>query len=82
MFYVYILRSETSGHYYIGSTNDIEQRLKQHNSGIVKPTKGTRPWRLMRTEVLATLAQARRREMQIKSWKNPSYMERVLELPQ
>ncbi|MDP2918981.1 MAG: GIY-YIG nuclease family protein, partial [Dehalococcoidia bacterium] len=33
MFYVYILQSEKSGRYYIGSTGDIPTRLAQHNAG-------------------------------------------------
>lgn len=31
--YVYILKSLKNGQYYIGSTNDLERRLIEHNSG-------------------------------------------------
>jgi len=31
MFYTYILRSRKNHTYYIGSTNDLKKRLKQHN---------------------------------------------------
>ena len=35
MFYVYILKSEPGGGYYIGSAGkDVAQRLAQHNSGM------------------------------------------------
>jgi hypothetical protein len=36
--YLYILRSSKSGHYYIGSTNEPERRLHQHNTdGVICP---------------------------------------------
>ena len=34
MFYVYIPRSQRDGSYYTGFTNDFEDRIKEHNSGI------------------------------------------------
>jgi hypothetical protein len=33
MYYVYILRSLVNDRYYIGSTKDLERRLKKHNVG-------------------------------------------------
>jgi len=38
MAYVYILKG-TTGRYYIGSTQDLENRLERHNSGMVHSTK-------------------------------------------
>ena len=46
-FYVYILESEsTLKHYYSGFTEDLELRLKAHNSGKVPHTSKFRPWRI------------------------------------
>jgi len=39
MWYVYILKSETDGNLYIGSTNDLKRRIHQHNIGEVASTK-------------------------------------------
>jgi len=39
MFYVYILKSKKDGDLYFGYTNNLEQRLKEHNSGLVRSTK-------------------------------------------
>ena len=37
--WVYILRSEKNGDIYIGSSEDVENRFKRHNSGLVRSTK-------------------------------------------
>ncbi|HDZ54747.1 MAG TPA: hypothetical protein ENI19_02990 [Candidatus Nealsonbacteria bacterium] len=43
MFFVYILKSRNDASLYIGYTNDLRKRLKEHNSGLVRPTKSKRP---------------------------------------
>ena len=66
---VYILEcADTS--LYIGCTNDIDKRLKQHNdlkSG-AHYTKIRRPVILVHSENFDTLKDARKREAEIKSW--------------
>jgi putative endonuclease len=55
---------------YVGSTNDLEKRLKQHNhskSG-AHYTKIRRPVTLKYSESLPNLGSARRREAEIKRW--------------
>jgi len=48
MFYVYILNSTVEkDRMYVGYTNDLEGRLKEHNSGKSAHTKKHVPWRLM-----------------------------------
>ena len=39
MWYVYLLLSEKDGDKYIGSTNNVVRRLKQHNEGNVLSTR-------------------------------------------
>jgi putative endonuclease len=80
MFFTYVLRSEATGRYYIGSTKDVSQRLVQHNSGTTPSTRRNRPWKLAHVEGFAILSEARRRERQLKGWKNPGYMGRILGL--
>ena len=46
MWYVYILRSVLDKKLYIGSTNDIDCRLNEHNSGKVDSTKNRTPLNL------------------------------------
>jgi len=39
-FYVYILKSTIANRRYIGSCEDIQIRLKEHNAGKVRSSKG------------------------------------------
>ena len=46
-YYVYILESESDPkHYYTGFTEDLDSRLKSHNSGQVQHTQKFKPWRI------------------------------------
>ena len=65
-FFIYILYSSKLEKYYVGSTNDIEDRLYRHNSGQSTFTKTGIPWVLIHTEERATRAEAVRLEMCIK----------------
>ena len=47
MKYVYILESTIAPEtYYTGITNDLESRLRRHNSGQVRHSMKYRPWRI------------------------------------
>jgi putative endonuclease len=78
MFFMYVLQSEQTGQYYIGSTKDVSLQLAQHNAGRTPSTKGYCPWKVIYTEAYDTLREARQRERKVKSWKNPGYMARTL----
>jgi putative endonuclease len=69
MFYVYVLQSESTKHYYTGFAADLEQRVGQHNAGITKSTKNRGPWKLVYQEQFDTRAEAMRREKFLKSGK-------------
>jgi putative endonuclease len=47
MYHIYILRSNKDQSIYIDYANDIEERLKEHNSGLVKATCDRTPWSLV-----------------------------------
>ena len=55
---------------YIGCTNNLKKRLKQHNESKrgAHYTKIRRPVVLKYSEEFTTLTQARRRENEIKNW--------------
>ena len=65
--YVYILEC-ADGTLYAGSTNDLSRRLDQHNNSKsgAHYTKIRRPVVLKYSESLSTLAEARKREAEIK----------------
>ena len=78
MFYFYILQSITLRKYYIGSTEDLKNRLLLHNKGMVKSTKYGKPWELVYSETFSTLKGSRKREAQVKKWKSRLAIERLI----
>jgi len=46
-YYVYFLRSLEEAKLYIGSTDGLKKRLKDHNQGKVKSTKAFKPWEIV-----------------------------------
>lgn len=45
MFFVYILQSiQVSGRFYVGTTDNVPLRLKEHNAGNVSHTAKFKPW--------------------------------------
>lgn len=67
MYYVYILLC-SDGTLYTGSTNNIEKRIRAHNSGknAAKYTKARRPVVLQYSESFETKGDALSREYEIK----------------
>ena len=78
VFYLYILQSEKTSRYYVGSTHDLDDRLMRHNGGRSKATKSGVPWRLAYTEKFASKTEAYRRELEIKSWKTRILIEELI----
>ena len=69
MNYTYIVRCR-DGSLYTGWTNNLEKRIKDHNSGRgAKYTKSRRPVLLAYYEEFATKEEAMRREWEIKQLK-------------
>lgn len=67
MYYVYILKSiKYSDKLYIGYTNNVVKRLKEHNSGKTFSTKRYMSWKLVYLEGYANENEAKNREKQIK----------------
>ena len=66
-YFVYVLESEKDGRLYKGQTNDIEKRVKEHNFGKTKSTKGYSPWKLVYFEKYKTREEAVLREKYFKT---------------
>ena len=73
--FVYIIYSEKWNQYYVGSTENCDKRIEQHNAGKNKSTRGGAPWKLKYTEVLDSPTEARKREYAIKKKKSRKYIE-------
>jgi putative endonuclease len=77
---VYILESQSSKRFYIGSANDVEIRLAAHQRGQTPSTRGRGPWVPVYREEFDTIAEARRRERQLKSWKSHRSIQQLIDL--
>ena len=75
-FVVYVLQSKTTDRLYIGQTNNLERRLREHAAGQTRSTRGRGPWKLIYTRDFPTRTGAVRHERRLKRMKN---RERVLE---
>jgi putative endonuclease len=75
---VYILQSQKNGRYYIGSTNNIERRLLEHNSGKTKSLRNILPVELLFKKEYADLSEAGRMELRLKKLKNRKIIERII----
>ncbi|MFC1823786.1 GIY-YIG nuclease family protein [Thermodesulfobacteriota bacterium] len=73
-YFVYILRSLRDGSYYVGSTQNLDERFKRHNQGRSKYTKSKRPWELIYQEEYPDRSAAAKREMEIKRHKKREFI--------
>jgi putative endonuclease len=80
MGFVYILQSETSGRFYVGSTDHLIRRFSEHRRGKVRATHNRGPWTVAYWERYGTLAEARRREYEIKQWKSSKMVRALVEM--
>ena len=74
-YHTYILYSSSLDKYYIGSTENIEHRVEEHNSGKGNYTSRGLPWALVYKEEFATRSEALKREYEIKRKKSRKYIE-------
>jgi len=68
IYQVYVLQNR-EGKRYIGLSEDVNSRLRQHNQGISKWTRKYRPWSLVWASEHLDLSDARRLEARLKRQK-------------
>jgi putative endonuclease len=70
-YFVYVLRSISTGRNYCGQTKDLERRIKEHNDPEYKSTTTTKnflgPWELIWSGDCSDRSQALKLEQKIKS---------------
>ena len=79
MFYVYILYSSKIDSFYVGSTANLQDRLKRHNEGRSKATKKGMPWIVVYTKIYNTRPEAYRAELYIKAQKSKLFILQLIE---
>jgi len=67
MHYLYILRSQKDHNLYIGTTDNLKRRLRQHNNGQSKSTKARIPFILIYKETYSSKIEALKREWYFKN---------------
>ena len=78
MYCVYVLISIRYGSRYIGSTNNLASRFKEHNKGRCKYTKTRMPWKLIYVENFETRSEAMKREKFLKSGQGRKFLDDIL----
>ncbi|OGU54594.1 MAG: excinuclease ABC subunit C [Ignavibacteria bacterium RBG_13_36_8] len=77
-YYLYVLKSESSDIYYVGISNDVNRRVRFHNSVEKGYTSRYRPWRLVYHQEFPTKQDAQKAEKKLKAWKSKRIVERVI----
>ncbi|MDP2637619.1 MAG: GIY-YIG nuclease family protein [Candidatus Levybacteria bacterium] len=78
MAFVYFLKSLRNGRHYIGSTENLDRRLKEHNDGKSTYTKLTKPFAMVFSQKFSTLSKARRVELKLKNFKSKMIIEKII----
>ncbi|MCR4314464.1 MAG: GIY-YIG nuclease family protein [Candidatus Uhrbacteria bacterium] len=79
MAWVYILQEIEEGRYYIGSTDNLERRLKQHQTGHTYSTHRLNNPSLVLSQEYESLEEARKIELRLKKLKHRDYIQKMVE---
>jgi putative endonuclease len=77
-YYIYVIQSLKDFNFYVGYTQSIEERLKQHNSGKVVSTRYRTPFKLVYFEGCTNQADALHREKYLKTTYGKRYIKNRL----
>jgi putative endonuclease len=78
-YYFYILSSEQLNKYYIGHTNNLEERVKKHNTKHKGFTGKANDWKIVYLEIFSSKKEAYAREREVKKWKSKVKIEQLIE---
>ena len=79
MHYTYILYSESMNRYYIGSCENVQERLKRHLSKHNGYTAKAKDWIVVHHEQFSTKRDALKREKEIKAWKSSKRVQKFVQ---
>ena len=78
MYFVYVLKSKKDYNLYIGLTDNIDRRFREHNEGKNFSTKSRIPFTLIYYEALLTKEEALKREKFYKSGRGHEVLYKIL----
>jgi putative endonuclease len=78
-YFVYIIQSQKDLSFYIGYTNNLQNRLREHNEGTTRYTSKKRPWKLVYNEEYQDKTEAIKREKFLKKQKNKEFYTKLIE---
>jgi len=78
MWYSYALRSLKDGNLYIGISENLEKRLKQHNSGMTKSNRSRRPFEIIYKKGHKNRIEARMNEKYLKSGVGREFLKNII----
>ena len=78
MFYTYIIYSKTIDSYYVGASENINERLKKHKNSSKGFTNRANDWEIVYSKEFSTKQESLIFEKQIKSWKSRKMIEKLL----
>jgi len=79
-YFTYILYSKNLDKFYIGHTNNIEQRIKKHLTNHKGFTAKAKDWKLVFHKEFLSKKQAYALERKIKSWKSKAKIKQLIEI--
>ena len=75
MYYTYIMYSRSIDRYYVGSTQNVSERLRRHNADHSKSTKGKGTWIVVQNFPHQSRSDAMKLELKIKKRGIKRYLE-------
>lgn len=78
MYYVYILESLKDQKLYVGYTNNLKRRFKEHNNGKIAVTRDREPFKLIYYEAYLNQQDATSKEKYLKTGWGRTHLKKVL----
>ena len=78
MYYVYVMQSEADWGLYIGMSENLRRRFREHQQGESTSTQGRRPWKLIYYEAYLVKEDAEGRERFLKSGSGRKFLDQQM----
>jgi putative endonuclease len=79
-YFTYIIKSQLDQSFYIGSTSNLETRLRAHNSGKSPYTSKKKPWEIVYFEEFGNKSDALKREKFLKKQRNKEFYQKIIKI--